>query len=196
MGDIIGGIVGGIGSIIGGNKSAKAAREAAKTARLGFDWASSNPNFKGFLETGGKANNAIGNLLGIGGDPAQAQAAFDNYKNSTGYKFRLGEGMGAITGSNAAKGLLNSGDTLRRLTGYGQDLASAEYNNYLGQLGNLANMGLATGQTIASAGSQAGATGAGIQWQGAQAQGNAFNNALANFGYAANSAWDKWGGKG
>lgn len=193
MGDIIGGVIGGIGSLIGGNKADKAAKEAAKTARLGFDWASTNPNFKGYLESGGKANNAIGNLLGIGGDPAAANAAFDQYKNSTGYNFRLKEGMGAITGSNAARGLLNSGSTIKRSMQYGQDLASGEFNNYLGQLGNVANMGLASGQTIASAGSAGGAAGAGIQWQGAQANNNAFNNALGNFGYAANSAYDKWG---
>lgn len=108
--------------------------------------------------------------------------------------------MGAITGSRAAQGLLNSGGYGKKLMEYGQNLGSGEFANYLAQLGGLANSGLAAGQTIGSAGSQAGASGAGVIANGygaaAQAQGQGISNALGSLGYAANSAFDKWGGGG
>lgn len=149
------------------------------------------------MDKGSGANNAIGSLLGVSGDPGAFQGAFDNYKNSTGFQTRLKTGSDAITGSAAARGLLNSGSTLKRLTQYGQELGSGEFSNYLGQLGTLSNQGLAAGQTIGSAGSQAGASGAGAisQGYGNAANSNAagFNDALGNFGYAFDNALKKWG---
>lgn len=101
----------------------------------------------GYAQPGAQANQGIANLLGIGGDPAAQQAAFKNYQDSTGYNFRLGEGMRAITGNQAASGLLNSGATLKRLNRFGQDIAAAEFQNYLGQLSGLSQSGLgAAGQ--------------------------------------------------
>lgn len=105
---------------------------------------------------GGAANTATANLLGVGGNPAASEAALNNYLNSTGYNFRLREGQRAITGSAAARGLLNSGSTARALTAYGQDLASQGFDNYLAQLGGLANRGLtATGLQSDAAASRA-----------------------------------------
>lgn len=46
-----------------------------------------------------------------------------------GYQFRLEQGLGAIQNSAAAKGILNSGGTLKDLQNYGQNLASQEYGN-------------------------------------------------------------------
>jgi hypothetical protein len=52
----------------------------------------------------------------------------DIYRDPS-YQFRLNEGNRAIEGSQAAKGLLRTGGTLKDLMGYGQDLASQEYGN-------------------------------------------------------------------
>lgn len=46
-----------------------------------------------------------------------------------GYQFRLKQGTGAIEASAAARGTLRSGQTMRDLASYGQDLASQEYGN-------------------------------------------------------------------
>lgn len=46
-----------------------------------------------------------------------------------GYQFRLAQGNTAINNAAAARGLGNSGATLKALTKYGQDYASNEYNN-------------------------------------------------------------------
>lgn len=46
-----------------------------------------------------------------------------------GYQFRLAEGNKALERSAAAKGILQSGGTLKALTKYGQDAASQEYAN-------------------------------------------------------------------
>ncbi|HWV45454.1 MAG TPA: hypothetical protein VN039_05420, partial [Nitrospira sp.] len=54
-----------------------------------------------------------------------------------GYQFRLNSGTNAINNDAADTGMIQSGDTLRALTEYGQNMGSQEYNNafnrYLGQ---------------------------------------------------------------
>lgn len=203
MGDILGGIFGAAGDFYAADQAADAqkyaADKAAATARLGFDWLKDSPEFTGYLKQGSKANNNIASLL-MGGASPEALAAFDAYKGSTGFQNRLQTGADAITGNQAARGILNSGATGKRLTQYGQELGSGEFANYLSQLGALANTGLAAGQTIGSAGSAAGASGAGAIANGygaaANAQSAGLNNALGSLGYAANSAFDKWWGGG
>jgi len=71
--------------------------------------------------------------------------------------------MQAITGSNAAKGTLNSGAVLKDLTRFGQDFASDEYSKYLQQVGvqsdaygQVANTGLDAALGVGSAGSASG----------------------------------------
>lgn len=46
-----------------------------------------------------------------------------------GYDFRLKSGSNAVANNAAASGMLQSGDTLRALTQYGQDMGSQEYSN-------------------------------------------------------------------
>lgn len=46
-----------------------------------------------------------------------------------GYDFRFKQGQDAVMGNAAAAGMLQSGDTLRALTQYGQDMGSQEYGN-------------------------------------------------------------------
>lgn len=55
------------------------------------------------------------------------------FKADPGYQFRLSEGLKAIERSAAAKGLLQSGGTLKGIEQYGQNLASDEYQNAFGR---------------------------------------------------------------
>lgn len=55
---------------------------------------------------------------------------FDDYRQSTGYGFRLGEGLNALQTGYAARGALQSGAAMKDVTRYGQNFASNEYQNW------------------------------------------------------------------
>lgn len=137
----MGGIV---SSIFGGSQG------STKSSNQGFNY------LKGALSpqvgnaTG--ASNDLAGLLGVGGNPAEGQAGFNNYLHSTGYNFMLDQGSKAVTDNNAAKGLLNSGSTLKALTNYGQNLGSQYYQNYLGDLSGLTQTGNQAAGIIGNAG--------------------------------------------
>lgn len=95
-----------------------------------------------------------------------ANNAFDIFRNSTNYQFRLGEGINALNSGYAGAGVLQSGDAMRAATEYGQNFASNELNNYMGLLGNQQGVGLS------AAGAQAGV---GLNYVGQVSQNN--NNA-------------------
>jgi len=52
-----------------------------------------------------------------------------NFQEDPGYGFRFNEGMKALNAQAAARGGLISGNALRAATGFGQDMASQEYQN-------------------------------------------------------------------
>lgn len=170
--ELIGAGVGIVGSLVGGKKGSK---EAYK----GFDYLKNSPLGQQYVPAGGRANAAQANLLGVGGDPAQSQEAFNNYLGSTGYNFQLQQGQNAITSSQASKGLLGSGATGKALVKYGQGLASTSFNNYLSQLGGLSTQGLQAGGMIGSAGTSGGAKSSDSQQSGI---GNAFGIASKAIG--------------
>lgn len=85
-----------------------------------------------------------------------------------GYQFRFDQGLKSIEGSAAAGGNLLSGDTLRALTQYGQDMASQEYANAFGRYidegqfrRGLAGMGQAAATDLGQLGVQSSANLAG-----------------------------------
>lgn len=135
MGNIVGGIVGGV---LGRGSGRRQARGIEAAGQQAFE------QLEPFIEPGVEANQAILAALGQGGPEAAAQqdAAFQNFLGSTGFRAALGAGQDAITGSAAARGLLNSGATARGLTSFGQDLAQQGFTNFLGQLGTVANRGV------------------------------------------------------
>lgn len=135
---------------------------------------------------------------------AAAQGAFDNYRNSTGYQFRLGQGMDAINSGYAGRGTLQSGAAMKAISDYGQNTASAEFSNYLGQLGNQQALGLSGASALAGVGqSYANSLGNIYQQNGnnqanaalAQGQGGMqFGNALTGIGgQVIGAAMNPWG---
>lgn len=76
------------------------------------------------------------------------------------YQFRLNEGLKAIRNRAGSQGQIFSGNTLKGLEGYGQSMASQEYNNAFNRLGTLAGFGTNANAANATAG-QNYATGAG-----------------------------------
>jgi hypothetical protein len=99
-----------------------------------------------------------------------ASDAFNNFAHSAGIDFQLQQGTNALQHSAAARGLLQSGATLKALQGYGQNTA---LNNYF-----LPYMGLLQGQQ--ATGAQSGAAIAGV--------GSNFGNTVSNiYGGQANA---------
>lgn len=151
MGSIVGGIVGGVGSLFGSNK-------ASSQDLTGFNYLTGKNGTQPFVNTGNAANTEEGNLLGLNGaaGTAAGNQALGNYLNSDQYNFALNQGTRAVTGSAAARGLLNSGATAKVLTQYGQGLAGQQFGNYLGSVQNLGQQGLTAAGQIGEAGTTGG----------------------------------------
>jgi len=151
-------VLGGIANWWGNKRKAdsykKAGMQAGQTALGAFNYLTGSPIGQSYLPAGGGATDMQAALLGLGGDPAAAEAAYDNFLNSTGYQSQLKSGQQAITSSAAARGLLGSGSTGKALTRFGQDLGRQSFTNYLGQLSGLATRGLQAGGLINTAAMQ------------------------------------------
>lgn len=112
----------------------RAAQSAEQTQRQMFDRQVELQ--EPFRQAGLTAQQQIMQLLGIGGDasmPGYGSMARpfgqQDFEQDPGYAFRQQEGMRALERSAAARGGLLSGNTLRGIQRFGQDLASQEYGN-------------------------------------------------------------------
>ena len=83
---------------------------------------------------------------------AAAQAAFDQYRKSTGYDFRVNQGLNAVNSGYAGRGSIKSGAAMKAINDYGQGMASQEFGNYLGALGNQQSLGMSAGSALAGVG--------------------------------------------
>lgn len=180
------------GAIGGGLISSKASSKAAQASQNATNQqiAASNANRDyqydlnaSTIAGGGAADSRIQALLGLGGDADAAGKAFADYRGSTGYDFRTQQGEGAINSNAYARGMGNSGATLKALTNYGQNAASAEFGNYLGQLGGVSAQGASARGLVAGVGGNAANT---------QAQALAANG--QNQGQAALASGQAWSG--
>ena len=70
--------------------------------------------------------------------------------STPGYSNQLATGTDAILRRGAAIGMLNSGNTLASLIEYGQNLASNTFNQYMGNLSSISNMGAQFTNSIAN----------------------------------------------
>lgn len=141
----------GASAVLGAGVAVSASNKAAKTARqtaaannaLQQDIYNQNKaTLSPYVTTGQTVTKSIEGLLGIGGDKAAANAAFDAYQGSTGYQARLAEGQKQVTAALGGRGLLDSGAAQKALLRYGQTFASGEFGNYLGALQNQQGVGL------------------------------------------------------
>lgn len=179
---LAGAAVSGVGSILGANAAKKAAKLADQRLQEGRDYAINKSGLTNYATVGAGANDTAAGLLGVGGNPAASQAAFDNYLNSTGYRFNLDQGNKAITGSAAARGLLKSGATAKALAKFGQNIGSSYFNDYLNQVGNVANRGLSASDSLARVVTGVGGQQAQVAQNAGQAQSDAWNNIGNTFG--------------
>lgn len=132
MGGIVSGIVGGVLGNKAAKKQARATREAAQLAVQ---------QVAPFRDVGIQAQSALAGALGLQGAPGQQQS-FQNFLNNIGFANQLRAGSQAITSNAAARGLLNSGSTLRALNTFGQNLAQQSFQNFLNNLAGLSAQGI------------------------------------------------------
>ena len=224
-------IIGG-GAVLGGLLSGNAAKSAAQTqANAANNAINTQQQMYGqnagylspWITQGQGASNQLNYLMGIGPQTGTglntSQGAYGslatpfsqtNWQVDPGYAFRLQQGQQALERSAAARGMTLSGAQAKALQGYGQGMASQEYQNaynrYNTDQGNLYNRlsgisgtGLQAGSALAGVGTNvanqiantqlgAGNALAAGQVGAANAYGNMFNT-LANQGAASWNAY-------
>lgn len=187
-------IIGGLTDILGGFLGSNAAEKAAQQEAQQFKYSSQ------YLQDIGKAQNqqnlarltplyntglnagrqGLGTLESLLKTPGQgllqgygsfSAPTLQEAQNTPGYQFTLQQGENALQNSAAARGDLLSGNTMKALTDYGQNLANTTYNdvynralnsyqtnaqnfyqnqaNQYGRLMGLSGMGLQTGLSAA-----------------------------------------------
>jgi len=195
-------------SIYGSNKASKAQKDAAKKAAQTQKeaLAAQTATIEPYLQAG---KNALAEYQKLAPYQSFGMAQF---QADPGYNFRMSEGIKALERSASARGLLQSGGTLKGITQYGQNLASQEYENafsrYLSErearmdpyrfltgqgqaaaVGQASNIGT-TGANLAEIAAQRGNVNAAQAMGTAQALGNAFSTAASGVGsYYANQPY-------
>ncbi len=134
------------GTLLANNQADKAARaqsqaadRAAEVQRQNFlDFVELN---KPAIEAGNTSRNKLLDAIGLNGEEQQ-QIFFDNFKTDPGFQAGIDRGIGAIQGTAAARGNLNSGRTLKELSNFTTDsFLNNAFNKRLNRLSGLAGAG-------------------------------------------------------
>ena len=180
------------GALLGMNsakKQAKAAQNAANTQAAAADRASqvqwdmydqTRADLMPYADAGKTSLDQLMGQMGPDGYFNQTYSGQDIYSDPS-YQFRLQQGQDAIQSSAAARGGLLSGATLKALQGYGQDMASQEYQNAYNRfnadqtnrynrLSNLVGIGQNAAAQVGNAGAQTAQAVANNTMSGANAQ--------------------------
>lgn len=144
-----------------------------------------------WTQNAGGIQNTLEGLLGIGGNQQQA---IDNFRNAPGYQAGMNEGVNAIDSSQAAKGLGQSGATLKALDQFGQDYADRGFQQYFQNVGTLGQQSLAATGQLANAQLDVGNSNAGAWGQMGTNKANQANANLGLLGSLAGSAFRLFGG--
>lgn len=169
---LAGAAVGAIGAIASSDISSSAATSAANTQANAANnntqlaqtvYNQNTANLAPFLQGGTNTLPVLLQQLGIGpggsfnpNAPLSKPFTAADYQSSPGYAFQMSQGTNAVLNNASALGGVNSGNTLKALTQYGQGLANQDYqqayNNYVNQqntqFGRLSNI-TALGQNAA-----------------------------------------------
>lgn len=200
-----------ISGITGGKGASKAAKTQQQTAQMQI--AANNANraqIQGLqqpnIDRGNAAGSTYAGLLGIGGDPAASAAALQTFRGSTGYQDLLNTGLGAVNSNAYARGMGDSGATMKALQTRGAAIGDQSQQQYLNNLYGLIQTGNSAIGTIAgvntyttnanNAALQSGSSAAqGAIISGATAQQQALTN-LTNIGANFASSYGQAGNVG
>lgn len=203
--------IGAVGSIAGGVISSNGAKNAAKTQQnsTNAQIAANNANqqmIRGLsqptIDRGNAAGQIYSGLLGVGGDPVASQQALATYRGSSGYQDLLNTGLGAVNANAYARGMGDSGATLKALQARGMNLADQNVNQYLGNLNTLIQTGNSAIGNVAGVATQTTQANNGALQAGADASGNAaligangWQNALKNLTNIGTNLASSYGGQ-
>lgn len=84
--------------------------------------------------------------------PQNQQDALNAFSNSTGMNFLRDQGVKALEGSQAGKGMLNSGATGQALMQFGQNLGKTHVMSFMDKLLDHSRLGLGAANTLTGAG--------------------------------------------
>lgn len=183
------------------------ANALAKPGPAGTLAAPLNPNVTPLINGGPNApavdtsqpliNGGPGDGVPGGGGGTNALADFFA---SPDYQFRLQQGLSGITGNAAARGMLQSGATLKGITDYSGNLAAGELGNWRNGLFNLAGLGQVATNQGANAGQNFANAFTNTQMQNAanlgssyMNQGNAWAQGIGGIGGALGWALNNFG---
>jgi len=204
MGAVAAGI-GAAGSLLGGIAGGKGAKKAAKIQRqAGQDQIAATERNRDYqyslnaptIRQGQAASDLFSGFVGAGSDPAASQSALDTFRSSSGYQDLVNEGLRAVNANAYAKGMGNSGATLKALQDRGASLADRSAQGWLGNLGTLMNLGGQARGLVAGVGTnsvnainQASQTGADASSNASLVAGQNWAQALQGIGTAAAQAY-------
>jgi hypothetical protein len=157
------------------------------TAKQMMDPGSYNPgaDYRGALTPFLGQDGSSTTTTGFGGQLRDLASDPNRIEDSNAYKFRFNQGQQALERSAAAKGMLNSGNTLAALAEYGQGMASQEYGNEFDRLLRASGQETQDRSTLASLMLDAERLKAQDYWQG---QGMA-SDAAYKTGYITPAIW-------
>jgi hypothetical protein len=142
------------------NTEANAANNASQV-QLGM-FNKTQANEAPYLAAGGNALTALQTGLGIGPGtngsgtgPLNKPFTLSDFQNSPGYQFQVQQGENAVLNNKSALGGVNSGNTLKALTSYGQGVANQDYWNAYNAYVNAQNQKFGQLQTVAGSGQNA-----------------------------------------
>lgn len=129
-----------IRSLFGGSKTENSSQQSSSNRA----WDVLKDPLSGMAGQGANNFTQLSDILGRG---------FDDYKKNAGFDFALNRGQQGITGNAAARGLLNSGSTMKGLAEFETGLGAQYYNNWLDRLNGAAQTGIGAGAALTGAGS-------------------------------------------
>lgn len=122
-----------LGSVLGASSANRAARSQEALGREGIalqreQFQQGREDLAPWCEAGGESLGML--MSGIRDGSLTDAPNPENFRTDPGYQFRLGEGMRAVEGSAAARGILQSGGTLRGINRYAQGVADQGYGDW------------------------------------------------------------------
>lgn len=160
-------------SLVGAYMSSNASEDAANTQANAANQASAvqqqmyNQNVQRLSPWVGAGTNALDNLTGLMGSNganglATSPFTAAQFHQSPGYQWALQQGSQAVANQASAMGGVNSGNTLKALTNYGQGLANQQYQTALQNYQNWQNQIYNMNAGIANTGANAAGMTAGL----------------------------------
>lgn len=128
----------------------KGSKQKSESGNLAYDYLKGA--YSPMVSGGTGAFGQLGSALGVGGNFAGQQQAYDNFLNNSGYQYVLDQGMQGVTNSAAGNYLLRSGATAKALQDRAMNIGKTYFENYLDHLGDMSKLGLGAGSLISGAG--------------------------------------------